>query len=297
MKKNDFLSQYFISRKSLIKKTLISFLLLFLLTVVFFTAKQEDPFIGKISLEGIIKDKFEILSEIKSLEQNENAKGLLIVINSPGGTFVSSKEIFNAINEISKKIPTAIYMREIATSGAYLAALGANKIFLSEGTITGSVGVILQTADFTNLLEKLGINPLVIKSGDLKAVPNPVEKMDEKKLNYINRIILQMKEEFLEIVKTRREVNSKTLEKISDGRIFTGAQAKKLNLVDELGFENDALEWIKKEAKLEDNVKVIDFDGEENIFSIINLNILKKKINSLELSINNGILAIWIPGL
>ena len=168
-------------------------------------------------------------------------------------------------------------MREIATSGAYLAALGANKIFLSEGTITGSIGVILQTADFTNLLEKLGINPLVVKSGDLKAVPNPIEKIDEKKLSYINKIISQMQSQFLETVKKTRNINEQTIELISDGRIFTGNQAKKLNLVDELGFENDALDWIKNEAGLDNNVKVIDFDNDNNIFSTINLDILKKK--------------------
>ncbi len=297
MKKNDFLNQYFVSRKSLIKKTLATFLFLFLLSLIFFNEKQNNPFIGKIYLEGIIKDKFEILTEIENIKNDKNAKGLIIIVNSPGGTFVSSKEVFNAIEQVSKKIPTAVYMREIATSGAYLAALGANKIFLSEGTITGSIGVILQTADFTNLLEKLGINPLVVKSGDLKAVPNPIEKMDAKKLNYINKIISQMQEQFLETVKSRRKINSQTIKIISDGRIFTGNEAKKLNLVDELGFESDALDWIRKEAELNNDVKVIDFNDENNIFSIINLNFLKKKINNLELSFNNGILAIWIPGL
>mgnify|MGYP001345094445 CR=1 FL=1 len=297
MKKNDFLNQYLSSRKSLIKKTLITFLFLFILSFILFNKKHDSPFVGKISLEGIIKDKFEILEEIENIQNNENAKGLLIIVNSPGGTFVSSKEVYNAIEEISKKIPTAVYMREIATSGAYLAALGANRIFLSEGTITGSIGVILQTADFTNLLEKLGINPLVVKSGDLKAVPNPIEKIDEKKLSYINKIISQMQSQFLETVKKTRNINEQTIELISDGRIFTGNQAKKLNLVDELGFENDALDWIKNEAGLDNNVKVIDFDDDNNIFSTINLDILRKKINGFDLSFNNGILAIWVPGL
>ena len=103
MKKNDFLNQYLSSRKSLIKKTLIAFSFLFILSFILFNKKHDSPFVGKIYLEGIIKDKFEILEEIENIQNNENAKGLLIIVNSPGGTFVSNKEVYNAIEEISKK--------------------------------------------------------------------------------------------------------------------------------------------------------------------------------------------------
>ena len=89
----------------------------------------------------------------------------MITVNSPGGTFVSSKEIFDSIMNISNKIPTAVYMKEMATSGGYLVSLGADKIFSNYGTITGSIGVVLQTADLSKLLDKLGINPIVVKKG------------------------------------------------------------------------------------------------------------------------------------
>ena len=219
-----------------------------------------------------------------------------MIVNSPGGTFVSSKEIFNAIDKISNNIPTAVYMREVATSGAYLASLGANQIFLNEATITGSVGVILQTVEFTDLFKMVGINPLVVKSGELKAVPNPLEKINDEKLEYINDIVGQMQKEFLRIVKEKRNITEETVQMISDGRIFTGLIAKSLNLVDEVGVEDDAITWIKKKGNLDDNVKVIDFDGEENIFKFLNLKIIEK-IKKLELSLNDGILAVWVPGL
>ena len=219
-----------------------------------------------------------------------------MIVNSPGGTFVSSKEIFNAIDKISNNIPTAVYMREVATSGAYLASLGADQIFLNEATITGSVGVILQTVEFTDLFKMVGINPLVVKSGELKAVPNPLEKINDEKLEYINDIVGQMQKEFLRIVKEKRNITEETVQMISDGRIFTGLIAKSLNLVDEVGVEDDAITWIKKKGNLDDNVKVIDFDGEENIFKSLNLKIIEK-IKKLELSLNDGILAVWVPGL
>ena len=94
-------------------------------------------------------------------------------------------------------------MREIATSGAYLASLGVDKIFANNGTITGSIGVILQTAELTSLLEKLGIQPIVIKSGQFKAVPNPLENVDEENLSYMKKIIDRLQKEFIELVEKK----------------------------------------------------------------------------------------------
>ncbi len=138
-------------------------------------------------------------------------------INSPGGTFVSSKELYDKINEISKKIPVVTYMREMATSGGYLVSLGSQKIFSNIGTITGSVGVILQTAEITELLKKIGINPIVIKSGDLKATPNPLEGVSEKDSEYLNNIIKSMQLEFINILSENRDIDNETLRIISDG--------------------------------------------------------------------------------
>jgi len=296
MNKNDFLNQYFISRNKLLKIILVLLISIFIISTFLSNFKNNEVIIGKIKIEGLIKDKFQLLEEIKKIEDNKNIQGLLVIVNSPGGTFVSSKEIFNAIDKISNNIPTAVYMREVATSGAYLASLGANQIFLNEATITGSVGVILQTVEFTDLFKMVGINPLVVKSGELKAVPNPLEKINDEKLEYINDIIGQMQKEFLRIVKEKRKITEETVQMISDGRIFTGLIAKSLNLVDEVGVEDDAITWIKKKGNLDDNVKVIDFDGEENIFKFLNLKIIEK-IKKLELSLNDGILAVWVPGL
>lgn len=296
MNKNDFLNQYFISRNKLLKIILVLLISIFIISTFLSNFKNNEVIIGKIKIEGLIKDKFQLLEEIKKIEDNKNIQGLLVIVNSPGGTFVSSKEIFNAIDKISNNIPTAVYMREVATSGAYLASLGANQIFLNEATITGSVGVILQTVEFTDLFKMVGINPLVVKSGELKAVPNPLEKINDEKLEYINDIIGQMQKEFLRIVKEKRNITEETVQMISDGRIFTGLIAKSLNLVDEVGVEDDAITWIKKKGNLDDNVKVIDFDGEENIFKFLNLKIIEK-IKKLELSLNDGILAVWVPGL
>ena len=254
-------------------------------------------FIGKVHLEGIISDKNDLIEELNDINQNENIKGLLIIVNSPGGTFVSSKEILDKIEKISIRIPTSVYMREMGTSGAYLASLGVNKIFANQGTITGSIGVILQTAQLTSLMEKIGITPIVIKSGKLKATPNPLEKMDEEKKKYLEKIIGQLQNEFIDIVEKKRNLDKITLGKISSGRIFTSKQALDLNLIDSIGNEDDALDWIKKEGKLDSTIEVIELDKKKSLYNLLNTIFFKNSLKPFNLNLNNGILAIWTPGL
>ena len=186
-------------------------------------------------------------------------------------------------------------MREMATSGGYLVSLSSDRIFGNEATITGSIGVILQTANISQLLNKLGINPVIIKSGDLKAVPNPAEEIDEEKLVYLKDIIQNMQTEFLNLVKKHRDISSSTIELVSDGRIVTGKQAKDLKLIDAVGTENDALSWLRQEAGLSNDVKVKDLSIRSDIDRLFNLSFLKKKINYLNQNFYNGFIAIWTP--
>ena len=297
MKKNELLEQFYKRRKSLINRVLIATAILLILISVSLQFQKNESFVAKISIQGIIQDRKDILDQLEQLNANENVKGLLIIINSPGGTYVASKEVHDLVKKISKKIPTAAYMREMATSGGYLASLSSDKIFGNEGTITGSVGVILQTADISELLGKLGISPIIIKSGELKAVPNPVEKIDDPKKKYLEDIIKTMQKEFLQLVKSRRNISDNTLELVSDGRIFTGKQAKDLKLIDEVGSENDALNWLKEEAGVEDNIRIKDLSLQNDISRIFNLSFLKKKINYFNQNFYNGFFAIWTPGV
>ena len=297
MKKNDFLIQYFEKRKSKIIKLFLLFLFAFLLLFLINNKLTPKKIIGKIHLEGIINDKNELIKQINEISKNENIKGLLIIVNSPGGTFVSSKEIYDSLEKISMKIPTSAYMKEMGTSGAYLASLGVQKIFANQGTITGSVGVILQTAQLTSLMEKIGVKPIIIKSGELKATPNPLEQLDEEKINYLKKIIGQLQDEFLDIVKEKRNLNQSTIREISSGRIFTSKKALELNLIDFIGNEKDAINWIKKEGNLDQKIEVIELDKKRSLYKILNTTFFKSSLKPFNLNLNNGILAIWTPGL
>ncbi len=297
MKKSDLLDQFYIKRKNFITRLFLLTLFIILLITALIKIQARNDFIAKISVEGVIQDRSDLVGKINDLVNNKKVKGLITIVNSPGGTYVGSKELYDSIRKLGKKVPTVVYMREIATSGGYLVALSSDKIFGNEGTITGSVGVILQTADITKLLEKIGINPVIVKSGELKAVPNPAEKLNDEKLNYLREVIQNMQREFLELVKLNRNISKSVLEIISDGRILTGKDAKKLELIDYVGNESDAIKWLKNEAKVDDDIQIVDFSIEKDLGSILGLSFFKKKFNYLEQNFYNGFVAIWAPGL
>ena len=297
MKKNDLLDKFYQKRKSIIFRSFFFFLIIAFIITLSYKFQSDESFIAKINIEGIIQDRTDIIKQLNSLKSDNNVKGLLTIINSPGGTYVGSKELYDSIQTIGEKIPTAVYMKEMATSGGYLASLSSDKIFGNSGSITGSIGVILQSADISNLLGKIGVSPIIIKSGKLKAVPNPAEQMDEEKLNYLKEIIEKMQKEFLMIVKRNRNVSESVLSLVSDGRILTGREAKNLKLIDDIGNEDDALNWLKNEAKVDEKIKIKELSPENDLQKLINLRIFKKKFNYFSQNFYNGFFAIWAPGL
>ena len=288
---DDFLKQ---RRKKLIRG--LFFFVTFILILLFLNIllKKESPFIAKLSIDSIIMNNPEFIRKLESLKNNKNLKAVLVDVNSPGGTVVGSKEIYNSLKQISENIPVAISMKEVAASGGYMVALAGNKIFCYEGTITGSVGVIMQSVNIEKLLESLGIEPVIFKSGNLKAMPNPVENLTSNEKDIIQNVIKSIHESFLTMVKNNREISEDNLKIVSDGRIFTGIEAKKINLVDEIGSEKDALDWLKAETSVDKDIDVIKIESETNFSNILDIlslkSIFKKKIAA-----SNGLFAIWTP--
>ena len=288
---DDFLKQ---RRKKLIRGLL--FFVTFILILFFLNLflKIESPFIAKLSIDSVIINNPEFIRKLESLKNNKNVKAVLVDVNSPGGTVVGSREIYNNLKKISENIPVAISMKEVAASGGYMVALAGNKIFCYEGTITGSVGVIMQSVNIEKLLQSLGIEPVIFKSGELKAKPNPVEGLNSNEKDIIQNVVKSIHESFLTMVKNNRKISEDNLKIISDGRIFTGIEAKKINLVDEIGSEKDALDWLKTETSVEKDIDVIKIENETNFSNILDIlslkSILKKKIAT-----STGLFAIWAP--
>lgn len=293
--KSDFLDDYFKKKKIKYLRGLLflSLIILLLFFLTKFTSKS-NAFLARVEVHDVILDNKNLLNKIELLKSEEELKGIIVSINSPGGTIVASQELYKAFKSIGKKIPIVVSMKDVAASGGYMVSLASKKIYCYEGTLTGSIGVILQSANIENLLSKLGIQPVIYKSGSLKAVPNPLEKVSNFGDSNIKTIIQNMFDQFLGLVSEERKLSSQTKELISDGRVFTGLQAKEINLVDEIGTESDAIEWLKEFTNSPNDIKIIDMNKENKISSYFNISFLKSFFKE-NLIFTNGIFALWYP--
>lgn len=256
---------FLIERKNLLKNlskwriAAVVFLALIIITNISknnFISKKK-PYIAKVKITGMINDDDYRINKLNILKNSNNVEAVIIKINSPGGTFVGGERLYNTIKKISKKKPVIAIIGDQATSAAYLAAIGSDYIIASNGSLTGSVGVLLQAFEATNLAEKIGIKPIIIKSSSFKATPHPAEKFNQDDYNYLSKIVSQSKEIFLDIVKSERvNLTAESLKEISLGKVFIGKQAKELNLIDAIGDEKSALDWLK--SKNINNERIIN---------------------------------------
>lgn len=288
---NDFLKS---KRKKFLRGTVYFLGILFLIFFLQRAFDTDSPFIAKVSINSIILNDSDLLKRIDNLKNNNSLKGIIIDINSPGGTVVSSQELYSRFKDLGKSVPIVASMKEVAASGGYMVALAADRIFGYEGTITGSIGVIMQSVNIESMLETLGIEPVIFKSGALKASPNPLESLDSDQEKVINNIINNIHQQFIDMVKENRDILVQNLSLISDGRIFTGIEAKNINLIDEIGSEQDAIDWIKDKTKIDDKIKIINISDESKILNFLNF-LPFKDIMVKNIFFSNGLYAIWNP--
>jgi protease-4 len=213
--------------------------------------------IGVIELKGIIRDSKNFLDQLEKFKKNKNIKAIVIKINSPGGAVVPSQEIYREILKTRKSKKIYAYMQSVAASGAYYVASACNKIIANPGTITGSIGVIIEFTNFEKLFNKLGINAVVVKSGKFKDVGNPFRPATDEDKKLLQTVINSIYNQFLSDVSKGRNIPLLQLKKIADGRIFTGTQALNLKLVDKLGNFSDLIALIKKEVKFNEEPEIV----------------------------------------
>ncbi|ACP53546.1 MAG: signal peptide peptidase SppA [Rickettsia africae] len=220
---------------------------------------SNEDYIASVLIDEIILEDEKRDKKLKKIIDDSHIKALIVNVNSPGGTVVGAEKIYNILRKISAKKPVVIVMGTMAASGGYLISLGGDYIISHNGTITGSIGVILQTAEVTELAQKLGIKFNNFKSGELKAVPNPTEKLTEAVRIAIMDNIEDTYNFFLELVSERRNLPIEEVKKLADGRVYSGRQALKLKLVDAIGSEDTALKWLQEVQKINVNLLVKDY--------------------------------------
>lgn len=200
---------------------------------------------GLVRLEGAILDVREVVDWMRALREDDKVLGVLVRIDSPGGVVGPSQELHQAMVRLSRAKPTVVSMGAVCASGGYYAACPAQRIFANPGTLTGSIGVRMELTNLMELMEKIGVSHDSITSGKFKDVPSPFRNMTAEERGYVDALVQDMHRQFVTDIATSRTVDNATLARVADGRILTGSQAKELGLVDELGGQEDALDWLR----------------------------------------------------
>jgi protease-4 len=228
-------------------------------------AYEKGDYVARITISGLITEDKKRAKVLDDAADASEVKALVVVINSPGGTVVGAEQLYGQLREVAKKKPVVVTMGTLATSAGYYIALGADRIFAHDGTITASIGVIFQATDMTALLEKIGVRVEAIKSGDVKASPNPFERMSPEARAVIDALVKDSFDQFLGLVRERRKLGDEQVKAIADGRVVTGRQARALGLVDEIGGLDEARAWLARERKIDKDLKVKDIDAKEGL--------------------------------
>ena len=269
-------------------------------------------YISRIKIQGLIRGNQDRIEALERLGRSR-ARAVIVHIDSPGGTTAGSEQLYDALRDLQGKKPMVVVVDGLAASGAYIAALSADHIIANETSLVGSIGVLFQYPNFTDVLKTIGIKVEEVKSSPLKAAPNGFEPTSPEARAAIEAIVLDSYAWFKDLVKNRRKMDNGQLALVADGRVFTGRQAVGLKLVDGLGNEKTALAWLEKEKKVPANTPVRDYSlqprfGELSFlhvaawtFEAVGLGAIAHRIEewdamqAVERLNLDGLLALWHP--
>lgn len=259
---------------------------------------MEKDFVARISIDGFIGDDQKLYDLIDDVAKNPKAKGVIVWLDTPGGSAVGGEEIFLKLKALSAKKPTVAVMRSICASAGYMIALGTDYMIAREGTITGSIGVLVETAEVTELAEKIGIKPIIIKSAPLKGSPSPFEKVTPEGEAVLQRVINDFYTRFVDMVAERRQLARPVALQLADGRVYSGKSAVQNKLIDAIGGEDEAMNFLVSQKHIKQNLDIKDIEISkkltffEQITGSVIGNILQKSTGPLD-----GLVAIWHPQL
>jgi protease-4 len=229
------------------KKILIFFAIIFAIIVILslmLTFKHKVPLGEKVALiriSGIIIDSTNVIEELKEYSKDSSIKAVVIRIDSPGGGVAPSQEIYEEIIKIKQKKKVIASMGSVAASGGYYISSPADKIVANAGTLTGSIGVIMEIPNMEGLMEKIGVKTQVIKSGKHKDIASVFKSMTSEEKQILQNVLDDVHNQFIKAVSDGRRMEFEEIKELADGRIFTGKMAKEMGLVDELGNLEDAI--------------------------------------------------------
>lgn len=259
-----------LKKHPLISGSLILFILLLVFSVLLSQTQSErfnlseEGLIGVININGVIAEADLVVQQIRRMQNTDSVHGVIVRLNSPGGGVAASQEIYEALLELKEKKTVYSSMGSVAASGAYYIACGTDKIFSNPGTITGSIGVLLQWFNFQELSDKVGAKILTIKSVQNKDLMSMFREPEEKERKILQQLVDDTHEQFVQaIIQGRPDMEEETIRTLADGRILVGDRAKSIGLVDELASFRQVVRALSKDLGFEREVKTIQFDQQE----------------------------------
>ncbi len=253
--------------------------------------------VARYAVAGIIFDDPDAMAALEDVAEDDRVKALIVHIDSPGGTFVGGEQLYRTLRSVAENKPVVAVMGTVAASAGYMAAVASDRIFAHQGTITGSIGVMMQTTDITVLLDKLGISAEAIKSAPLKASPSPLEPLTDEARAASQVIIDDMHGLFIEMVAEQRGFDISRVRDLADGRVFTGRQAVANGLIDEIGSESAARDWLTAAHDVPQSLPVIDVivDYPDDEW-FANARVFSQKMLLPERLTLDGLISLWHPG-
>jgi protease IV len=214
--------------------------------------------LARLTVSGIITDDRKLVEAITALADNDSVKALIVTINSPGGSVAGGEGLHDAIARVAQTKPVVAVMGGTAASAGYMIAVPAARIFAREGTLTGSIGVLLETGEVSGLLKTLGIGAEAITSGPLKDQPSLIRPLTPEGRDVLHGLVMDMYEQFVGMVAAGRHMDAARVRELADGRAYTGRQALRLGLVDAIGGEHDARTWLAQAKGVSADLPVDD---------------------------------------
>ncbi|MEE2969140.1 MAG: signal peptide peptidase SppA [Pseudomonadota bacterium] len=263
-----------------------------------FSGGVHSDYIARLDVSGVIVDDAKRREALGRIAGDIKARALIVHINSPGGTVVGGEALYNAVRKIARQKPVIVVMGELATSAGYMVALAGNRIIARNGTITGSIGVIMQTTEVTGLLKILGISTDAVKSGPFKAVPSPFEPMTPEVRRVAQSLVDDTFKMFVDIVAERRNMSPGDALALADGRVYTGRLAVENKLIDGIGGEGEAIDWLEKQSKVSPGLPVRDVRIDRDVSEWVDYfgSMGRKAVFSERLTLD-GLISVWHPDL
>jgi protease-4 len=218
-----------------------------------------SSYIARIKIQGLIRGDQDRVEALERLGKSSTAKAVIGQVDSPGGTTAGAEQLSDSLMRLKEKKPTVVVVDGLAASGGYIAAIAADHIVARDTSLVGSIGVLFQYPNFTELLKTIGVQVESIKSSPLKAAPSGFEPTSPEARAAIESIVRDSYAWFKNLVQTRRGMDQPQLERVSDGRVFTGRQGLPLKLIDEIGDEKSAVAWLAKEKNIGADTPVRDY--------------------------------------